>query len=127
MTISPCSRQFEAALTIDQQDEFAAQCEERDIGVRPKAPFAGEADSSVGRILETRCDLGPRRVKRGARALDVSAECTERVCVYAHGQAHYQPKAFLQDRCDNALLAVHRGQNRDGIFVRTIIGRHGQK
>ncbi len=121
------ARQFEAALSIDQQDQFPAESEERDIRVWAEAALAGEANVSIGRVLETRCDLGPGRIKLGARVLDVSAERAERVCVHAHGQAYHQPKSFLQDRRDHALLSVHGGQNRDGVFVRTIISRHGQK
>ena len=74
-----------------------------------------------------RGDLGPGRIKLGVGPLDFPAERAEAIGVQPHRERNPEAEALRKHRPDRALLTVHHGEHGDGVSIRTIVCRHGQK
>ena len=120
------SDQFEAGFSIDHEHHFAAERHERKRRVRAEAALVGDTNTRQWGVCEAGSNLGLCRIKLRPGPLNLAAERAEFVGVYARGQPDNQSQLVSQNRPNHSLLCVHRGKNSDGVFVRTIISRHGQ-
>lgn len=79
------SDQFKAGFPIDQHEQFTAECQERDVGMRAKTTFARDTDAGVGRVCKAGCDLGSCGIKLRSLPLNFTAERTEPIRIQPQG------------------------------------------
>ncbi len=103
---------FQPGRSIDQDDNFALERAERNIGVRPKATFASQSDLKVGHSLESRLNLGACCIELRSGPLNIPAKGAEGVCVQPSRDFQPQAQKTLDDRRHDLFLGMHRRQER---------------